>query len=116
MPDADSHDADSHADHPLSASPQSVAADIAHEQAASTDVPDPGPVPGAQPLAPETRDAAGDAADAAAVATGGAAAAAVRPEFMPFKELLQLMGAIVFVMVLLAIGWAAAHASGIWPE
>lgn len=110
-------DADSHADHPLSASPQSVAADIAHEQAVSTDVPDPGPVPGAQPLAPETRDAAGDAADAAAVATGGTtAAAAVPPGIMPFKELLQLMGAVIFVMVLLAIGWAAAHASGVWPE
>ncbi|POF62655.1 hypothetical protein CFR73_05215 [Novacetimonas maltaceti] len=111
-------DADSHADHPLSASPQSVAADIAHDQAASTDVPDPGPVPGAQPLAPETRDAAGDAADAAAVATGGSAAVAtaVPPELMPFKELLQLMGAIIFVMVLLAIGWAGAHASGVWPE
>ncbi|PYD48932.1 hypothetical protein [Novacetimonas pomaceti] len=112
-------DADSHADHPLSAHPQSVAADIAQGQAASTDVPDPGPVPGAQPLAPETRDAAGDAADAAAAMTTGAtvgAGVATAPELMPIKELLQLMGAIIFVMVLLAIGWTAAHASGIWPE
>ena len=59
----------------------------------------------------------GDAADAAAVATGGAtASAAVLPGIMPFKALLQLMGAVIFVMVLLAIGWAAAHASGVWPE
>jgi hypothetical protein len=33
----------------------------------------------------------------------------------PVRDAFQLMGAVTFVLVLLLIGWHAAHASGVWP-
>ena len=94
-------------EHPVEALHEAVQEDEA--ALAATTVPDPGPVPEAQTQVVPT--------DSDAVATSQAAAtAAMAPEFMPYRELFQLMGAIVFVLIVLAVGWNAMHASGIWPE
>ncbi|GBQ65256.1 hypothetical protein [Komagataeibacter swingsii] len=90
--------------HPVEALHEAVQEDEA--ALAATAIPDPGPVPEAQAHVGPT--------DSDAVATSQAAAMAT--EFMPYKELFQLMGAIVFVLIVLAVGWNAMHASGIWPE
>ncbi|WP_323991285.1 hypothetical protein [Nguyenibacter sp. L1] len=32
----------------------------------------------------------------------------------PLRDVIQLMGAILFVLALLTLGWHAAHVSGVW--
>lgn len=57
----------------------------------------------------------------AAVSSNGTVTAAVPPassDYMDraaFKELVQLVGAMLFVALLVATGWHAAHYSGAWP-
>ncbi|MCE2576334.1 hypothetical protein [Komagataeibacter sp. FNDCR2] len=76
---------------------------------AATDVPDPGPVPAARTHVVVSPD------DAVAT-TPETAMASVAGVFRPYKDTFQLMGAVLFVMVVLGVGWNAMHASGIWPE
>lgn len=96
-------------DHPVEALHDATQQDEA--SAAATDVPDPGPVPVAQTqVVPQADDAVATSSSHAAAMAGASA------PFMPYKELFQLMGAIVFVLVVLGVGWNALHASGIWPE
>ncbi|ACI50208.1 conserved hypothetical protein [Gluconacetobacter diazotrophicus PA1 5] len=33
----------------------------------------------------------------------------------PLRDVVQLMGAVTFVLAMLAVGWHAAHVSGVWP-
>ena len=77
----------------------------------AVNVPDPGPVPGAQAHVVTTDHDAVATTQAAAMA-----AASEDPAFMPYRELFQLMGAVVFVMIVLMVGMSAMHDSGIWPE
>ncbi|KAB8123454.1 hypothetical protein D3W54_03695 [Komagataeibacter medellinensis] len=97
-------------DHPEQILHEAVQEDEA-AHAAANNIPDPGPVPGAQEQVVTT--------DHDAVATTQAAATAAaseNPDFMPYRELFQLMGAVVFVMIVLMVGISAMHDSGIWPE
>ncbi|AQU88198.1 hypothetical protein B0W47_12815 [Komagataeibacter nataicola] len=94
-------------EHPVEALHEAVQEDEAAMAASTT--PDPGPVPEAQTQVVATPH------DAVATTQAAADAAAV-PPFMPYKELFQLMGAVVFVMIVVMVGWSALHASGIWPE
>ncbi|GAB6967902.1 hypothetical protein JCM25156A_19390 [Komagataeibacter kakiaceti JCM 25156] len=92
--------------------PDEAPHEAAHEDAdaqAATDVPDPGPVPAAQTHVVVSPD------DAVAT-TPETAMASVAGVFRPYKDTFQLMGAVLFVMVVLGVGWNAMHASGIWPE
>ncbi|MCE2565899.1 hypothetical protein [Komagataeibacter sp. FNDCF1] len=96
-------------EHPEQALHEAVQTDEA--ASAATHIPDSGPLPDAQEHVVTT--------DHDAVATtpqAAAAAAGMDPAFMPYKELFQLMGAVVFVMIVLMVGVSAMHDSGIWPE
>ncbi|MBB2201262.1 hypothetical protein [Gluconacetobacter tumulisoli] len=37
------------------------------------------------------------------------------PQQAPLRDVFQLMGAVLFVIVMLGVGWHAAHYSGVWP-
>ncbi|RFD21161.1 hypothetical protein DY926_02425 [Komagataeibacter melaceti] len=94
------------------AHPDEVTHEVAQQAEAaqaSTDVPDPGPVPAAQ-----TRVVASP--DDAVATTPEGAMASMADVLRPYKDTLQLMGAVLFVMGVLVVGWSAMHASGIWPE
>ncbi|ATU73515.1 hypothetical protein CFR78_06535 [Komagataeibacter rhaeticus] len=96
-------------DHPIEALHAAVQEDEAAH--AAMNMPDPGPVPDGQDHVVTTDHDAVATTQAAATA-----AASMDPAFMPYKELFQLMGAVVFVMIVLMVGVSAMHDSGIWPE